>query len=168
METRSTLPAVNDAGTAPSPTTRTIPFSFAKRHGVLLEGLEQGQARLVHREDASPEALLEARRALDLPLMLRRVSREEFDALLQQAYEGQSGAAMVMDDLDGSLDLDSIAQALPEPEDLVESEDDAPIIRLINALLTEAVKENGMVRVVGDGAVPASLTAGSVLRVSMS
>jgi general secretion pathway protein E len=50
---------------------------------------------------------------------------------------------MVMDDLDGSLDLDSIAQALPEPEDLVESEDDAPIIRLINALLTEAVKENG-------------------------
>jgi len=143
METPSTLPAVNDAGTAPPAATRAIPFSFAKRHGVLLEGLEQGQARLVYREDASPEALLEARRALDLPLTLRQVSQEEFDALLQQAYEGQSGAAMVMDDLDGSLDLDSIAQALPEPEDLVESEDDAPIIRLINALLTEAVKENG-------------------------
>ena len=88
--------------------------------------------------------MLEARHALGLRLVLRQVSRAEFDAMLQQAYEGQSGAAMqMMDDLDGSLDLDSIAQALPEPEDLVESEDDAPIIRLINALLTEAVKENG-------------------------
>jgi general secretion pathway protein E len=40
------------------------------------------------------------------------------------------------------MDLFQVAQALPETEDLLESEDDAPIIRLINALLTEAVKEN--------------------------
>jgi len=141
MDQNSTAPVV-DPGAAPA--ARTIPFSFAKRHGVLLEGLEQGHARLVHRADASAEALLEARRALGLPLLLREVDRQEFDSLLQQAYEGQSGSAMqMMDDLDGNLDLDSIAQALPEPEDLVESEDDAPIIRLINALLTEAVKENG-------------------------
>ena len=44
-------------------------------------------------------------------------------------------------DLDGDLDLKTLADELPEPEDLLESEDDAPIIRLINALLTEAVKE---------------------------
>ena len=129
---------------APPATVERIPFSFAKRHGVLVEELRDGEAHLVHRDDVSPEALLEARRSLGLPLKLRAVSQEEFDAMLQQAYEGQSGAAMqMMDDLDGNLDLDSIAQALPEPEDLVESEDDAPIIRLINALLTEAVKENG-------------------------
>jgi general secretion pathway protein E len=130
------------AGAAASPQQR-IPFSFAKRHGLLVEGFEGGEALVVHRADANHEAFIEARRALGVPLKLREVTRDEFDALLQQAYEGQSGAAMVMDDLDGSLDLDSIAQALPEPEDLVESEDDAPIIRLINALLTEAVKENG-------------------------
>ena len=139
MQPSSTLPAVEPAPAA----ARSIPFSFAKRHGVLVEAMEGDHARLVHREDVSSEALLEARRALGLPLKLREVSREEFDTLLQQAYEGQSGSAMMMDELDGSLDLDSIAQALPEPEDLVESEDDAPIIRLINALLTEAVKENG-------------------------
>ena len=141
MDPSSIPPVAETAGTVTPAAVQNIPFSFAKRHGVLLEALEQDQARLVHREDASTEALLEARRALGLPLVLRQVSRAEFDALLQQAYEGQSGAAM-MDDLDGNLDLDSVAQALPEPEDLVESEDDAPIIRLINALLTEAVKEN--------------------------
>ncbi|HEV2211866.1 MAG TPA: ATPase, T2SS/T4P/T4SS family, partial [Gammaproteobacteria bacterium] len=143
MESQTLLPAPA-TDTAPPPAVPRIPFSFAKRHGVLVETLEAGQARLVHRTNVSVEALLEARRALGLPLVLREVSGAEFDSLLQQAYEGQSGSAMqMMDDLDGNLDLDSIAQALPEPEDLVESEDDAPIIRLINALLTEAVKENG-------------------------
>jgi general secretion pathway protein E len=141
MDPTPTLPELVPAAEA-APRLR-IPFSFAKRHGVLVESIDAGHASLVHRSDVNPEALLETRRVLGVPLRLREVAREEFDALLQQAYEGQSGAAMVMDDLDGSLDLDSIAQALPEPEDLVESEDDAPIIRLINALLTEAVKENG-------------------------
>ena len=47
-----------------------------------------------------------------------------------------------MQDLGDEADLNDIAESLPEPEDLLESEDDAPIIRLINALLTQAVKEN--------------------------
>ena len=41
-----------------------------------------------------------------------------------------------------STDLAHLAQDLPEQADLLESEDDAPIIRLINAVLTQAVKEN--------------------------
>ena len=47
-----------------------------------------------------------------------------------------------MDDLGEDLDLNDVAQQLAEPEDLMESQDDAPIIRLINALLTEAVRED--------------------------
>ncbi|HVC37730.1 MAG TPA: type II secretion system protein GspE, partial [Gammaproteobacteria bacterium] len=122
---------------------RGIPFPFAKRHGVLVESIENGIAHLVHRADVTPETLLETRRVLGVPLVLRSVSGGEFDALLQEAYEEQSNNAMqMMEGLDGDVDLFSVAQALPEPEDLLESEDDAPIIRLINALLTEAVKEN--------------------------
>ena len=144
MQQSETKPEVTETMALAPPPALRIPFSFAKRHGVLVESVETAQVRLVHRANASVEALLEARRVLGMPLSLREVDSAEFDALLQQAYEDQSGNAMqMMDDLDGSLDLDSIAQALPEPEDLVESEDDAPIIRLINALLTEAVKENG-------------------------
>jgi general secretion pathway protein E len=45
-------------------------------------------------------------------------------------------------DLDDQTDLLQVAQDLPEPSDLLESDDDAPIIRFINAVLTEAVKEN--------------------------
>ena len=44
--------------------------------------------------------------------------------------------------LEDATDLAHLAQDLPEQADLLESEDDAPIIRLINAVLTQAVKEN--------------------------
>ncbi|HXH03067.1 MAG TPA: type II secretion system ATPase GspE, partial [Candidatus Competibacteraceae bacterium] len=85
----------------------------------------------------------ELRRFLGLPLAPETVSAEEFENLLARQYEADSnGAARMMEDLGEEMDLDQIAQSLPEPEDLLESADDAPIIRLINALLTEAIKEN--------------------------
>ena len=48
----------------------------------------------------------------------------------------------MVEGLEDEDDLLRVAQELPEPSDLLESEDDAPIIRLINAVLTQAVKEN--------------------------
>ena len=123
--------------------TKTLPFAFAKRHGVLIRGYEDGKADTVYRAGASPVSLAEVRRFSPLPLKLSRVSAEAFDAMLRQAYEGGSNQAMhMMEGLDDDTNLFQVAQELPEPSDLLESEDDAPIIRLINAVLTEAVKEN--------------------------
>src|SRR5438309_6875405 len=41
-----------------------------------------------------------------------------------------------------TTNLAHLAQELPEQADLLDSDDDAPIIRLINAVLTQAVREN--------------------------
>jgi general secretion pathway protein E len=122
---------------------RALPFSFAKRHGVLIREIIDGVADTIYRSGASPLGLAEARRFAGVPLKLTRVSVEAFDAILQQTYESGSNKAMHMaGDLDGQTDLLQVAQDLPEPSDLLESDDDAPIIRFINAVLTEAVKEN--------------------------
>ena len=119
-----------------------LPFSFAKRHGVLIRGVGTDAADAVHRADATPQSLAEARRFAGIPLRFSRVSDEIFDALLQESYEQGSQMAMQMvGGLDEELDLSQVAQEL-EPSDLLESDDDAPIIRFINAVLTEAVKEN--------------------------
>ena len=118
-------------------------FLFAKRHGVLVTGVEDGKAVVLHTLPVDPAAVVELRRFLGQPLRLQAVEQEEFDNLLANTYEQGSNEAMqMMGDLGGDMDLMHVAQQLPEPEDLLESEDDAPIIRLINALLTEAVKEN--------------------------
>src|SRR5690606_38887118 len=72
-----------------------------------------------------------------------QAGNEEFERLLQQAYEEPSNTArQMMEGFEEDASLQSVASALPEPEDLLEADDDAPIIRLINALLTEAIKEN--------------------------
>ena len=123
---------------------RPLPFAFAKRYGVLVRELAEDSADVVLRDGASPLALAEVRRHLRRHLRIERAAPEQFEALLRQVYEAGSGAAMdAMGGLEEDTDLSHLAQDIPEVSDLLESEDEAPVIRLINALLTQAVKENG-------------------------
>jgi general secretion pathway protein E len=121
---------------------RRLSFAFAKRHGVLVREVVDGVAHCCCRSVATPAALAELRRFLRLPVKLERVTDERFDQLLRDAYEAGSDAASAAGGLEETTDLAFLAQELPEQADLLESEDDAPIIRLINALLTQAVKDN--------------------------
>ncbi len=120
-----------------------LPYAFAKRHGALATDVIENRVHVAYRADTTRHTLTELRRFMGLPLRLQPVADDEFDALLQRFYEGDAnGAARMMEDLGDEMDLNAVALQLPEPEDLLENADDAPIIRLINALLTEAIKEN--------------------------
>ena len=135
--------AESDPVASQKPVARALPFSFAKRHGVLIREMDDGVADTVYRTGTSPLSLAEARRFAGVPLRLTRVTAEAFDGMLQQTYEQGSDMAMQMvGDLDEHTDLLQVAQELPEPSDLLESDYDAPIIRFINAVLTEAIKVN--------------------------
>jgi len=141
METNSEI-VMETQDDAVEPIHRSLPFSFAKRHGVLIRQVNSVEGEAVYRSGASSLSLVEARRFAGVPLKLSRVSAEAFDALLQEFYEGdRANAAQMVDGLDEDFDLTQVAQEL-EPSDLLESNDDAPIIRFINAVLTEAIKEN--------------------------
>lgn len=120
---------------------RRLPFAYAKRHGVLITEFENGRATALCRPDVPVMVLTEVRRYMGVPLTLKPLAPDEFDRTLQASYESDSAQTMqMMGGMGEDMDLSQIAQQLPEPADLLESEDDAPIIRLINALLTEAVK----------------------------
>ena len=120
-----------------------MPYAFAKRHGVLVVDEEDGKVTVAYRPGINPHSLTELRRFLNIPLRPVMVAADHFERMLQDSYEGDSdGAARMMEDLGEEIDLDQVSLSLPEPEDLLESADDAPIIRLINALLTGAIKEN--------------------------
>jgi general secretion pathway protein E len=119
---------------------RRLPFSFAKRHGVVLL-MENAQLWLGHRPGIELQAIAEAQRFAGTRMMLKPLSQENFDRALAAAYQHDSSAAMQLAEDLGSLDLAALADQVPETEDLMEQEDDAPIIRLINAILGEAIKE---------------------------
>jgi general secretion pathway protein E len=117
-----------------------LPFGFAKRFGVLLQAQTDGWLLYVNPQ-TSPVALLEVRRLLSAPFKVQKLQQAEFDALLEASYQRDSSEAQqIMQDIGNEVDLASLADEIPETEDLLENEDDAPIIKLINAMLGEAIK----------------------------
>jgi len=121
-------------------TRHPLPYSFAKAHTLLLQ--DDGQERVLWAADSSSPA------ALGEVLRLHSVQRVEHDdtAALDQriaaAYAGaESSAATVVGEVESAVDLSRLLQDLPAVEDLLEAADDAPIIRMLNALLTQAAKD---------------------------
>src|SRR5690606_28684617 len=122
------------------PALRALPFSFAKRHGVLLRDVA-GQPCLQVRRDASLTAVQEAQRFAGRMLPLAWLEADDFEQQLSLAYQRDSSEVRQMaEGLGAEMDLASLAELTPESGDLLEQEDDAPIIRLINAILSEAIK----------------------------
>lgn len=118
-----------------------IPYVFAKANGVVVTALNGDLAEVTVRSDAPSGALAELRRALGVPLHARHISIGEFDALVTASYNSvDAGAAELADDLAQDLDLSRLLQEIPQVKDLLESQDDAPVIRLINALFTQALR----------------------------
>lgn len=119
-----------------------IPYAFAKANGVVVTALSDSHAEVAMRSDAHSGALAELRRTLGVPLHARRVDAGEFDELVTASYNGaEAGAAALAGDLAQEMDLSRLLQEIPKIEDLLESQDDAPVIRLINALFTQALRD---------------------------
>lgn len=115
----------------------TLPYSFARRQGVVLRPGPAG-LECVHRAAAPLEALLEVQR-LAAGVRFVTLADDAFDAALSAAYSGAGGVAADFDL--GDMDLAALADSAAGVDDLLDTRDDAPVIRLINALLLEAVKE---------------------------
>jgi len=121
-----------------------IPYQFAKKHHLLVTA-ENDQLTLFHSDNCHADALQEIFRFLpsDNSLHLKQIDRAELERLISQTYQqnlDQSSAAM--DIIQSDPGLSDIINELPEPDDLLEDADEAPIIRLINAMISEAIKEN--------------------------
>ena len=124
-------------------TENLIPYSFAKKHNVLVRFLDNGVAEVSYFETPKLSVLSELKRRLNTSLSLNKLSSSDFDEQLRVVYDrGGSQATQLMDDMDDGMDLARLANEMPQTTDLLEADDDAPIIRLINALLTQAIREN--------------------------
>ncbi|MDP9142390.1 MAG: type II secretion system ATPase GspE [Pseudomonadota bacterium] len=126
------------------PVLRRPPFTFTKRHGLIVTTDQGDHVVVATRPGVAIDAVQETRRFVGRPVRLQPVTPQEFDALLSRTYEGQTTtSASLMEGLnDDEADLDALALALRDNQDLLESDDDAPVIKFINGLLVEAIREN--------------------------
>ena len=127
----------------PESAVRRVPYAFAKMHGALLLEVNTERALVCLRQGARPQVLAEFRRVLGVPLCVATTERVEvFERRLAEAYsQANQSAAYVADNLEQDMDLSRLVQEMPKIEDLLDSEDDAPIIRMINVLLTQALRQ---------------------------
>lgn len=122
---------------------RRLSFHFAKRHGIFLQSESDESVTVCYLPTVDPEALIELRRYFEKPLTLVPVSQADFEKHLAAAYETTTSSAMAaITDIEEDLDLQAMMATLPKTADLLETEDDAPVIRLINAILTQAIKQS--------------------------
>ncbi|RUR08537.1 type II secretion system protein GspE [Legionella septentrionalis] len=119
-----------------------LPYLFAKKHGVVAAGMEQDGRMLVYHLPNTPlQVFAEIRRTLQAELLLKEVDAAEFQQHLAASYQSQSSVLDAAEGMEEELDLDLLAGQLPVSEDLLDNQDDAPIIRLLNALFTQAIKQ---------------------------
>jgi general secretion pathway protein E len=132
----ATAQALADSGPA-----ARIPYAFARAHGVLAWRNEGDAVVVLLRPDATIEGIAELKRVLNRPLVTRAVEAETFAAELARAYN-QGGAALALrEGLANEADLARLMQELPASEDLLDDGAQAPVIRMINALLLQALRE---------------------------
>ncbi len=122
-----------------------LPYAFAREHQLLLENASDGPVLWCARQWAWQHAAVSAAAEVMRRHPGASVQREESSALAQRisaAYaQGESSAAAVVSEVQSDADLSRMMQELPAVEDLLETQDDAPIIRMLNALLTQAVRD---------------------------
>ncbi|MFZ5521979.1 MAG: type II secretion system ATPase GspE [Pseudomonadota bacterium] len=117
-----------------------LPYAYAKAHTLLLED-DGRQVTLWAGEQPDLKALSEVMRLYQVDAIERDTSAA-LAQRIQAAYAGGEGsAAAVVGEVESAVDLSKLMQDLPAVEDLLESANDAPIIRMLNALLTQAAKD---------------------------
>ncbi len=117
-----------------------LPYAFARANKLLLE-TDGEEVRLWHTDQPSPGAWSEVTRKYAVT-SFEYLASAELVQRISSVYAGaESSAATVITEVESDADLARMMQDIPAVEDLLESSNDAPIIRMLNALLTQAARD---------------------------
>ena len=132
-----------------------LPFSFARKNELVLSTGLSAEPKVFYTQNTPLVALQEVQRRLlevsdDATLeeectqgtLFEQLSEDAFEKKIQASYSGSGQSSMESIDSIETEDLATIFSELGEPEDLLDSADEAPIIKLLNAILSEAIRAN--------------------------
>ena len=123
---------------------KKVPVHFARRYRVLPMKVDDGAIVVATTDPLETAALDDLRLLLGMPVKAILTSTMSLMSCLNRAYDeaaSPTGAEQVMEDIAASENLDKIAHELDEPQDLLDATDEAPIIRLVNSVLFQAVRQ---------------------------
>ena len=117
-----------------------LPYAFARSQQVLLED-DGGDLTLWLHPGSPSSGISEVMRQHGASRVELQAQAELMQRISAAYAQGESSAATVVSEVESDADLSRMMQELPAVEDLLESAGDAPIIRMLNALLTQAARD---------------------------
>ena len=118
-----------------------LPLAFARSNSILPLREVDGVIRVAVSSASGLLLLDELRLLFGKPIEAVLVPAPLLGDVINHVYAGASGTALeVLQELQGE-DLSTVATELNNPKDLLDLSDEAPVIRLLNSILSEAVKE---------------------------
>lgn len=123
--------------------TENLPISFAKNYGILpLRKTESNEIVVAISDPFATEPLDDLRLLFEgVQIVPMLAPRAAITVAINTVYDRGAHSTGALAE-DAAADLDTLATEISvEPQDLLEASDEAPIIRLVNSLLQQAVKE---------------------------
>ena len=118
-----------------------LSYKYCKENQILLEK-DQNHLLIKCTDDTKVPVISYLQRHFKMPINLSKISQHEFNRALAESFSNNASASKdLIENIDESIDLDSLISNLPKTEDLLDDSNDAPVIRLINAILSEAIKD---------------------------
>ena len=118
-----------------------LSYKYCKDNQVLLEK-EENLLSIKCTEDTKISAISYLQKYFDLPLNVSKISFQDFSKALSESFTNNASSSEdLIQGVDENIDLDSLVSNLPKTEDLLDDSNEAPVIRLINAILSEAIKD---------------------------
>ncbi|MCJ8299408.1 MAG: type II secretion system ATPase GspE [Pseudomonadales bacterium] len=116
-------------------------FIFARKNSVLAL-VDSGSTEVYYSEKTSLDAFMEIQRCCPEPINYQLKQPQQLDDDISISYQAAESSLHNIDELNDVIDLDELVENMPENADLLDVQDDAPIIRLINGLFARALQQN--------------------------
>lgn len=118
-----------------------LDYTFCEQHQIVVTEFNDELAAVSYVAPIAPVMIAELYRYWQRPLALEAVKADDFSQLLTEAFQQTDGTDEAMEDLAKDFDLQKLANDLPQSIELLHSQDDAPVIRLINAVISSALQQ---------------------------
>ncbi|MEI9949513.1 MAG: type II secretion system ATPase GspE [Pseudomonadota bacterium] len=120
-----------DVNSVPADMANKLPIGYAKSHKLLVLGDYEDRVEVVCSDPLDTDGLDDVRAAFQKPVVLSVAPADTVVDAINQVYERQQTIS--------ELQTDQVEDA--EEIDILDSDDDAPIIRWVNGLFSQSVKE---------------------------
>ncbi len=122
-------------------TNKDFSYKFCKDNQLLPE-VSSDSILIFHTDDCDINAIAHIQSKYKLPVETKQIDFSEFNKKLSESYSDKTQSSeSLAENIHEDVDLDSLVLDLPKTEDLLDDSTDSPVIRLINAILSEAIKD---------------------------